>query len=201
MTSVTYLAGVDEVGRGPLAGPVVTAAVILSPNDPMLGQYRDSKRVSEKKRLKQYHHIRRHAISYAVAQANLDEIEQLNILHATMLSMRRCVEALTIQPTEVLVDGNRVPDMPYHVQAIIGGDDSVQEIAAASIVAKVVRDRLMRYLDYQYPNYHFAQHKGYGTKVHMAALREFGPCPVHRMGFAPVAKAAQQRKHLHESST
>lgn len=201
MTTTPLLAGVDEVGRGPLAGPVVTAAVILSPDDPMLGKYRDSKRVSEKKRLKQYHHIRRHALSYAVAQANLEEIEHLNILHATMLSMRRCVEALPLQPTQVLVDGNRVPDMPYHVQAVIGGDDSVQEIAAASIVAKVVRDRLMRYLDYQYPAYHFAQHKGYGTKAHLDALRKLGPCPVHRMGFAPVAKAAQQRKRLHESTT
>jgi len=199
MTTTALLAGVDEVGRGPLAGPVVTAAVILSPDDPMLGKYRDSKRVSEKKRLKQYHHIRRHALSYAVAQANIKEIEHLNILHATMLSMRRCVEALAIQPNKVLVDGNRVPDMPYVVQAVIGGDDSVQEIAAASIVAKVVRDRLMRYLDYQYPAYHFSKHKGYGTKAHMDALREFGPCPVHRMGFSPVAKAAQQRKHPHAS--
>jgi len=135
-----------------------------------------------------------------VAQASLHEIEHLNILHATMLGMRRCVEALPIQPNEVLVDGNRMPEMPYPVKAIVGGDDLVQEIAAASIVAKVVRDRLMRYWDYRYPNYHFAQHKGYGTKAHLDALHQFGPCPIHRMGFAPVAKAAQQRKHLHESS-
>ncbi len=182
------LAGVDEVGRGPLAGPVVTAAVILSPDDPMLGQYRDSKRVSEKKRLKQYHHIRQHAIAYAVAQANTDDIERLNILHATMLSMRRCVEALSVSPSKVVVDGNRVPDMPFPTSAVIGGDDKVQEIAAASIVAKVVRDRLMRYLDYQYPEYQFAKHKGYGTKIHMDALKQYGPCPVHRMGFAPVIK-------------
>ncbi|MDQ6974365.1 MAG: ribonuclease HII, partial [Mariprofundaceae bacterium] len=127
--TTTLLAGVDEVGRGPLAGPVVTAAVILSPDDPMLGQYRDSKRLSEKKRLKQYHHIRRHALSYAVAQANLEEIEHLNILHATMLSMRRCVEAMPLQPNKVLVDGNRTPDLPYPVEAVVGGDDSVQTIA------------------------------------------------------------------------
>ncbi|MDX8398326.1 MAG: ribonuclease HII [Mariprofundaceae bacterium] len=187
------LAGVDEVGRGPLAGPVVTAAVILSADDPMLGQYRDSKRVSEKKRIKQYHHIRKYAVAYAVAYASVDEIEQLNILHATMLSMRRCVEALKVQPTEVLVDGNRVPDMPYIVQAVVGGDDLVQEISAASIMAKVVRDRYMRYADALYPDYQFSKHKGYGTKVHMAALREYGPCPIHRLSFAPVKAAA--RKH------
>ena len=192
------IAGVDEVGRGPLAGPVVTAAVILREDDPMLGQYRDSKRVSEKKRLNIYHHIRKHALSYAVAQATLEEIEHLNILHATMLSMRRCVEALDIQPQQVLVDGNRTPDLPFPVRAVIGGDDSVQAIAAASIVAKVVRDRLMRYLDYQYPAYQFARHKGYGTAIHMQALREFGPCPVHRMGFAPVIKA-QRRTSTMES--
>jgi len=182
------LAGVDEVGRGPLAGPVVTAAVILSPHDPMFGSYRDSKRVSEKKRLKQYHHIRKHARAYAVAQASTEDIEQLNILHATMLAMRRCVDGLPIKPSEVVVDGNRVPDMAYPVSAVVGGDDSVQEIAAASIVAKVVRDRLMRYFDYQYPQYHFAKHKGYGTKVHMDALKTYGPCPIHRMDFAPVKK-------------
>jgi len=186
------LAGVDEVGRGPLAGPVVTAAVILSLDDPMLGQYRDSKRVSEKKRLQQYRHIRKHAVAYAVAQGTTDDIEHLNILHATMLAMRRCVEALPIKPTEVVVDGNRVPDMPYPTSAVIGGDDLIQEIAAASIVAKVVRDRLMRYLDYKYPAYQFAKHKGYGTKAHMDALREYGPCPVHRMSFAPVAKWAHR---------
>jgi len=182
------LAGVDEVGRGPLAGPVVTAAVILSPDDPMLGQYRDSKRVSEKKRLKIYRHIRKYAVAYAVAQGSLEDIEQLNILHATMLAMRRSVEALPIQPKEVVVDGNRVPDMPYPTTAVVGGDDLVQEIAAASIVAKVVRDRLMRYLDYQYPAYQFAKHKGYGTKIHMDAIRNHGICPIHRKSFAPIAK-------------
>jgi len=192
--SPPLLAGVDEVGRGPLAGPVVTAAVILSPHDPMLGKYRDSKRVSEKKRLQQYHHLRKHALSYAVAQATLAEIAHLNILHATMLAMRRCVEALHISPTEVMVDGNRVPDMAYPVRAIIGGDDSVQEIAAASIIAKVIRDRLMRYYDHLYPAYHFAQHKGYGTRAHMDALQQFGPCPIHRTSFAPIAKLIHHPK-------
>ncbi len=184
------LAGVDEVGRGPLAGPVVTAAVILSPDDPMLGQYRDSKRVSEKKRLKLYHHIRKHAVAYAVAQANVEEIDRLNILHATMFAMRRAVEALVVKPSEVVVDGNRCPEVPYPVSAVIGGDDKVQEIAAASIVAKVVRDRMMHYLHSRYPAYQFAKHKGYGTAEHMEALRTFGPCEHHRHSFAPVVSAA-----------
>jgi len=182
------LAGVDEVGRGPLAGPVVTAAVILSPDDPYLGRYRDSKKVAEKKRLKLYHHIRQHAVAYSVSMASIDEIDQLNILHATMLSMRRSVEGLAVLPARVLVDGNRTPDLAVPATAIIGGDDSVQEIAAASIIAKVIRDRMMAMFDAQYPGYQFAKHKGYGTKVHMDALRELGPCPIHRKSFAPVAK-------------
>lgn len=190
--SATILAGVDEVGRGPLAGPVVTAAVILSPEDPYLGQYRDSKRISEKKRLKIYHHIRKHAVACAVAQASVEEIDRLNILHATMFAMRRAVDGLHIQPTEVVVDGNRCPEVPYPVSAVIGGDDKVQEIAAASIMAKVVRDRLMRYLDYRHPAYEFFKHKGYGTKVHMDALREHGPCEVHRHSFAPVRASVRR---------
>jgi len=182
------LAGVDEVGRGPLAGPVVTAAVILSPDDPYLGKYRDSKKVAEKKRLKLYHHIRRHAVAYSVSMATIDEIDQLNILHATMLSMRRSVEGLTIMPARVQVDGNRIPDLAVPAEAIIGGDDSIQEIAAASIVAKVIRDRMMAMFDTQFPGYQFSRHKGYGTKIHMDALREHGPCPIHRKSFAPVAR-------------
>jgi len=178
------LAGVDEVGRGPLAGPVITAAVILAPDDPLLGQYRDSKQLSEKRRLVLYRHIRKHAVAYAVAQANREEIDRLNILHATLFAMRRAVEALPIAPSEVVVDGNRCPEVPCKVSAVIGGDASVQQIAAASIVAKVVRDRIMRYLAYA-----FAKHKGYGTAEHLAALREHGPCDQHRMSFAPVAAA------------
>jgi len=187
------IAGVDEVGRGPLAGPVVTAAVILSPDDPMLGQYRDSKKLSEKKRLKLYHNIRKHAVAYAVAQASVEEIDRLNILHATMLAMRRAVDGLAVKPAKVLVDGNRVPDVAVAAEAIVGGDNSVQEIAAASIVAKVVRDRLITWLDAKYPVYSFAAHKGYGTAVHMQALREHGPCPAHRRSFAPVQRALQNR--------
>jgi len=185
------IAGVDEVGRGPLAGPVVTAAVILSPDDPLYGQYRDSKKLSEKRRLAMYRNIRRHAVAYAVAQASVEEIDRLNILHATMLAMRRAVDGLAIRPSKVLVDGNRVPDMPVPAEAIVGGDNSVQEIAAASIVAKVIRDRMMHYLDYRHPVYQFAAHKGYGTAAHMQALREHGPSPVHRHSFAPVAKYAR----------
>jgi len=182
------LAGVDEVGRGPLAGPVVTAAVILSPDDPLLGTYRDSKRVAAKKRLRLYHHLRTHALAYCVTMASVEEIDHLNILQATMLSMRRSVENLTIQPSKVLVDGNRVPDLPVLAEAIIGGDDSVQEIAAASIMAKVVRDRLMQKIDVKFPVYGFSAHKGYGTRQHMDALREHGPCIWHRTSFAPVAR-------------
>ncbi|MDQ7004776.1 MAG: ribonuclease HII [Ghiorsea sp.] len=183
------IAGVDEVGRGPLAGPVVTAAVILSPDDPMLGQYRDSKKISEKKRLKIYHHIRQHAVSFAVADASLEEIEQLNILHATMLAMTKAVLKLDVSPSSVIVDGNRVPQgMPAPTTAVIGGDDSVQQVAAASVLAKVVRDRLMRAYGFQYPQYQFAKHKGYGTKAHMDALQQYGICPIHRKTFAPIAK-------------
>jgi len=182
------LAGVDEVGRGPLAGPVVTAAVILSPDDPMWGQYRDSKKISEKKRIRFYHHIRKHAVAYSIGHATVVEIDHINILHATMLAMRRAVDGLTIKPSNVLVDGNRVPDMACPVEAVIGGDDSVQEIAAASIVAKVVRDRLMRKIGAKFPVYGFAAHKGYGTKVHLEALRDHGPCEWHRQSFAPVSR-------------
>ena len=182
------LAGVDEVGRGPLAGPVVTAAVILSPQDPYLGQYRDSKRVAERKRLRLYHHLRSHAVAYAVSMASVEEIDRLNILHATMLAMRRSVDALGIRPTRVVVDGNRLPKLAMPAEAIVGGDDAVQEIAAASIMAKVVRDRLMCMIHAKYPLYGFAGHKGYGTAVHIQALREHGPCIWHRTSFAPVAR-------------
>jgi len=187
------IAGVDEVGRGPLAGPVVTAAVILSPEDPLFGLYRDSKKVSEKNRIKIYHHIRKHAVSFAVAAASLEDIDKLNILHATMEAMTKAVFKLDVQPTSVIVDGNHVPDaMPVPTTAVIGGDDSVQQIAAASILAKVVRDRLMRAYGFKYPEYEFAKHKGYGTKVHMEALKKHGACPIHRRTFAPIAKLIKQ---------
>lgn len=182
------LAGVDEVGRGPLAGPVVTAAVILSPNDPMLGQYRDSKKLSESRRVKLYYHLRRHALAYALGMASVEEIDRLNILQATLLAMRRSVNALSVEPDRILVDGNLLPEITIPAAAIVGGDDSIQEIAAASIMAKVVRDRLMCIIHAQFPDYGFARHKGYGTAVHLQALREHGPCVWHRKSFAPVAQ-------------
>jgi len=187
------LAGVDEVGRGPLAGPVVAAAVILSPHDPMYGGYRDSKKISAARRLKLYHHIREHAVAYAVAQANVEEIDRLNILNATMLAMRRAVERLGVRPGGVMVDGNRAPELLVPARAIIGGDDRVQEIAAASIVAKVVRDRLMWRLNCRYPCYGLDKHKGYGTREHMEALRRHGASACHRRSFAPVAQVLERR--------
>ncbi len=182
------LAGIDEVGRGPLAGPVVTAAVILSPDDPMHGQYRDSKKLSESRRLKLYHHLRRHARAYSLGLASVEEIDRLNILQATMLAMRRSVDALPVEPGRILVDGNQLPSLAIPASTIVGGDDSVQEIAAASIMAKVVRDRLMRMIHAQFPDYGFARHKGYGTAEHLHALQEIGPCIWHRKSFAPVAR-------------
>jgi len=188
---MTIICGVDEVGRGPLAGPVVCAAVVLSAADPMFGQYRDSKRVSEKKRLRVYHHLRHHASAYALASASVEEIDTLNILEATMLAMRRAVLALNLPLDKVLVDGNRCPPLPFPCQSVVGGDDSVQQIAAASIVAKVVRDRYMHFLDSHYPHYAFARHKGYGTAQHLAALNQYGTCPVHRQSFKPVRRCIE----------
>jgi len=182
------LAGVDEVGRGPLAGPVVAAAVILRADDPRRKDYRDSKRLSARKRLALYHHLRRHALACALAQASVEEIDALNILQATLLAMRRAVDALRVRPERVLVDGNRAPALAVPVQAVVGGDDRVPQIAAASIMAKVVRDRLMCRLDARCPLYGFAAHKGYGTKAHLQALAAHGASPWHRRSFAPVRR-------------
>ncbi|PVZ64900.1 ribonuclease HII [Pelagibaculum spongiae] len=181
------VAGVDEVGRGPLAGPVVTAAVILDPENPIEG-LRDSKKLSEKKRELLFDEIREKALSYCVARCELEEIETLNILHATMLAMQKAVAGLTIEPELVLIDGNRAPELPYPSKCIIGGDDSEQSIAAASILAKVTRDREMVEMAEKYPGYGFEKHKGYGTKQHMLALDELGICDIHRRGFKPIAK-------------
>lgn len=185
--SIVTLAGVDEVGRGPLAGPVVTAAVILDPNQKIEGLM-DSKKLSEKKRAYFAGLIKEKALAYAFGRAEVEEIDKVNILQATLIAMQRAVAALPIQPTEVLIDGNHCPDLPYKTQAIIGGDGKIAEISAASIIAKVARDQEMVAFDAQYPGYGFAKHKGYGTKVHMAALKALGPCPIHRRSFAPVAK-------------
>lgn len=179
------IAGVDEVGRGPLVGAVVTAAVILDPNNPIQG-LADSKKLSEKKRLALAEEIKQKALAWSLGRAEPQEIDELNILHATMLAMQRAVKSLKIQPHFVLVDGNRIPDLAMPAQAIVKGDSLVAEISAASILAKVARDQEMAELDRQFPQYEFAKHKGYPTKVHLEKLAEFGALPQHRRSFSPV---------------
>ena len=181
------IAGVDEVGRGPLVGAVVTAAVILDPNNPIKG-LEDSKKLSEKKRLLLAQEIKQKALAWSLGRAEPAEIDELNILHATMLAMQRAIKSLKIRPHFVLVDGNRVPELDIPVQAIVKGDSLVPEISAASILAKVARDAEMLALDKQFPQYAFAQHKGYPTKLHLEKLAEFGVLPQHRRSFAPVRK-------------
>ena len=182
------LCGVDEAGRGPLAGPVFAAAVILDPARPIAG-LRDSKQLSAAQRERLALDIRAHARCWAVAQASVEEIDRLNILQATMLAMQRAVAALTLRPSHVRVDGNRCPRLPVSVEAVVGGDASVEEISAASILAKTDRDAWMLHLDGQYPQYGFARHMGYGTALHLERLRAHGPCAVHRRSFAPVREA------------
>jgi ribonuclease HII len=179
------LAGVDEVGRGPLIGDVVTAAVILDPKKPIYG-LADSKKLSEKKREALALIIRRDALCWAIGRASPQEIDELNILQATMLAMTRAVQGLSIQPQHVLVDGNRCPKWHYSSEAIVKGDGLIAQISAASIIAKVVRDHEMLELDSVHPEYGFAQHKGYPTPLHLAKLSELGPLPLHRMSFKPV---------------
>ncbi|MDP0101889.1 ribonuclease HII [Glaesserella parasuis] len=181
------IAGGDEVGRGPLVGAVVTAAVILDPNQPIEG-LADSKKLSEKRRLALAEEIKAKALCWSLGRAEPDEIDQLNILHATMLAMQRAVAGLRIQPDFVLVDGNRIPTLPMPAQAVVKGDSFVAEISAASILAKVARDQEMDELDKQFPEYGFAQHKGYPTKLHFEKLESLGATPYHRKSFAPVAQ-------------
>lgn len=184
--SIAHLAcGVDEAGRGPLAGPVYAAAVILDPARRIRG-LDDSKRLSEVARDALAPCIRARALAWAVAFATVEEIDRLNILQATMLAMQRAVAALQLAPTEALIDGNRCPRLPCPARAIVGGDAKVHSISAASILAKTERDAEMLRLDARFPNYGFAQHKGYPTRAHLALLREHGPCPIHRRSFAPV---------------
>ncbi|KAF0859312.1 MAG: ribonuclease HII [Mixta calida] len=191
------IAGVDEVGRGPLVGAVVTAAVILDPARPIVG-LADSKKLSEKRRLALYDEIKGKALAWSLGRAEPDEIDQLNILHATMLAMQRAVAGLTIQPDYVLIDGNRCPALPMPSMAVVKGDSLVAEISAASILAKVTRDREMAELDHVFPQYGFAQHKGYPTAQHLAMLTEHGATPHHRRSFAPVRNALLdlEVKHL-----
>ena len=175
--------GVDEAGRGPLAGPVCAAAVIL-PQDLMIEGLNDSKKLTEKRREALYEIITREAVAYGIAFADEREIDEINILQATFLAMRRAVEQLAVRPDIVLVDGNREPDLgELPVRTIVKGDSLSANIAAASILAKVTRDRFMLEQDAIYPQYGFAVHKGYGTKAHYAALTQYGPCPIHRQSF------------------
>ena len=177
------ICGVDEAGRGPLAGPVYAAAVILSPENPITG-LNDSKKLSEKKREALFGIIIEEAVAYCIASASVEEIETYNILGATYLAMSRAVAGLAVQPALALIDGNRIPpQLSIPAQAIVKGDALSESIAAASILAKVSRDRVLKDLDNQYPQYGFAVHKGYGTAAHTAAIRQFGPCPEHRPSF------------------
>lgn len=185
------LAGIDEVGRGPLAGPVVAAAVILDPKKVPKG-LADSKAIEAQARDDLYELICAQAVAVSVASATADEIDRINIRQATLLAMRRAVAGLSLQPVMVLVDGNDPPALPCETESIIKGDASVASIAAASIVAKVVRDRMMTRLGVRFPQYGFASHVGYGTPQHRAALLAHGPCPEHRYSFAPV-KGVWQR--------
>lgn len=189
--TVRLLAGVDEVGRGPLVGDVVTAAVILDPAKPITG-LTDSKKLSEKKREALFPLIQQNALAWAIGRANPAEIDDINILHATMLAMQRAVAGLQLAPELVIVDGNRCPELPYPCESLVKGDSLIPAIAAASILAKVTRDREMLALDQQYPQYGFAKHKGYPTKDHLARLREFGPINAHRHSFKPVQQALLQ---------
>lgn len=184
-------AGVDEVGRGPLAGDVVAAAVMLDPKQPIEG-LRDSKKLSHKRREQLAALIKDRALCWSVARASVAEIDQINILQASLLAMKRAVTALTPQPGFVLVDGNRLPQWSYAAQAVVKGDDRVGAIAAASILAKVQRDQELVELDAIYPGYGFASHKGYPTAVHLKALRELGVTPVHRRSFSPVKNLLAQ---------
>jgi len=179
------IAGVDEVGRGPLAGAVVTAAVILDPTKPIDG-LADSKKLTEKKRELLFDIIQERALAFAFGRAEVDEIDAINILQASLLAMTRAVAALNIQPHHVMVDGHICPKVPMSVEAIIKGDATVACISAASILAKVARDREMLLLHDQYPHYGFDKHKGYPTPVHLAALRQHGPSVIHRRSYGPV---------------
>ena len=179
------IAGVDEAGRGPLAGPVVAAAVILDDLQPILG-LNDSKKLSERKRQYLALEIKAKALCFSIAQASVEEIDEMNILQATLLAMRRAVAGLRLKPVKALIDGNRIPKLDVIAEAIVQGDAKVACISAASILAKTTRDEWMLAMHQQYPQYQFAAHKGYGTAVHLAALRAHGASPIHRKSFRPV---------------
>jgi ribonuclease HII len=186
------IAGVDEAGRGPLAGPVVAAAVILDARAPIQG-LADSKQLSPRRREQLFDEIRAKALCCSIAQASVEEIDRLNILQATMLAMQRAVKGLRLKPNKVLVDGNRLPSLEVLAEAVVSGDALIPAISAASILAKVTRDRLLNDLHALHPGYGFDRHKGYGTAQHMLALQTLGPLDVHRRSFAPVARALQRQ--------
>ncbi|QXI37393.1 ribonuclease HII [Pseudomonas xantholysinigenes] len=187
------VAGVDEVGRGPLCGAVVTAAVILDPNRPILG-LNDSKKLTEAKREALFDEIREKALSFCIARAEVEEIDRLNILQATMLAMQRAVEGLHVTPKLALIDGNRCPKLAVPAAPVVKGDSQVPAIAAASILAKVTRDREMSAFELIYPGYGIGGHKGYPTPVHLEALARLGPTPIHRRSFGPVRAAWEARE-------
>ncbi|UTF60511.1 ribonuclease HII [Gilvimarinus sp. DA14] len=184
-------AGVDEVGRGPLAGDVVAAAVVLDTAQPIAG-LADSKKLTEKRREVLFDEIKQRALSYCIARATVAEIDDINILQASLLAMSRAVNGLTVQPEHVLVDGNKIPRWSYPAEAVVKGDSRVPAISAASILAKVTRDREMVAMDAEYPGYGFALHKGYPTKAHLLALEQHGPCKAHRISFGPVKRQLEQ---------
>jgi len=185
------IAGVDEVGRGPLLGDVVAAAVILDPAKPIHG-LTDSKKLSEKRREQLAAEIKDRAFAWSIASASPAEIDEINILHATMLAMKRAIEGLSTRPDHVKVDGNRCPDIDMSVEAVVKGDAKVAEIGAASIIAKVFRDHQMTQLDEEYPQYGFARHKGYPTQEHLRLLREHGVLPQYRRSFGPVKRLLEE---------
>jgi len=188
--SAGLVAGVDEAGRGPLAGPVVAAAVILDELQPIAG-LNDSKKLTAKRRERLFDEIRAKALCFSIAEASVEEIDAINILQATLLAMKRAVEGLRLKPAKVLVDGNRIPVLDVRAEAIVQGDALVPSISAASILAKVHRDRLCDEMHRLYPAYGFDQHKGYGTAQHLQALTAHGPSACHRMSFSPVARSVR----------
>ena len=192
LTKYPLIAGVDEVGRGPLAGPVISAVVILNPDLPIEG-LADSKVLSAKRRACLYHQIRERALYFAIGRAEVCEIDAINILQATLLSMQRAVAALPVIPSKVLVDGNRCPELPCAAEAIIKGDSKVAEISAASILAKVTRDTEMEALHHRYPDYGFDCHKGYPTRLHRQRIKIFGVTRHHRRSFRPVAEVLERQ--------
>ena len=189
------LAGVDEVGRGPLAADVVAAAVILDPDNPIEG-LNDSKKLTEKKRERLFDEIKEKSLSWALGRASVAEIDELNILHASLLAMKRALESLPITPEYALIDGNKSPDISIRHATVVKGDSRVAAISAASILAKVTRDREMVVFDQQYPEYGFAGHKGYPTAVHMKALKEHGVTPIHRTSFRPVRECIALNRNV-----